>query len=90
VSPLLSISVGTLEKLMGALNTRSLDLILEDRLQRNPTLLWPFDAASKFVHRGMPANTPRHMDVLNDIMSQTVRNFGVTDPPAFADTTPGK
>lgn len=81
VSPLLSISIGTLEKLMGALGKWSFDVILEDRIKRNPTLLWPFDAASKHVHRGMHANTPKHMEMLHQIMERTIQDFGVTDPP---------
>jgi hypothetical protein len=81
VTPLVSTSIGTLEKLMGTLSRWSLDIVLEDRIKRNPTLLWPFDAASKHVHRGMHANTPKHMDILNQITEKTVKDFGVTDPP---------
>lgn len=47
IEPLLSISVGTLEKLMGTLSKMSLDVVLEDRIKRNPTLLWPFDAGEQ-------------------------------------------
>lgn len=81
VTPLLSLSVGTLEKLMGTLSKMSLDVVLEDRIKRNPTLLWPFDAASKYVSRGMHRNTPRHMEMLHEIMDQTIKDFGITDPP---------
>ena len=84
VAPLLSISIGTLEKLMGSLSNWSFDLVLEDRIKRNPTLLWPFDAASKHVHRGMHANTPKHMEMLHQIMDKTIQDFGVTDPPKNA------
>ena len=81
VAPLLSISVGTLEKLMGTLSTMSLAVVLEDRIKRNPTLVWPFDAASKYVGRGMHRNTPKHMEILHDIMDKTIKDFGITDPP---------
>ncbi|HEY4009737.1 MAG TPA: hypothetical protein VGM11_06270, partial [Acidobacteriaceae bacterium] len=81
VAPLLSLSVGTLEKLMGTLSKMSLDVVLEDRIKRNPTLLWPFDAASKYVSRGMHRNTPKHMEMLHDIMEKTIKDFGITDPP---------
>ncbi len=81
VTPLLSLSVGTLEKLMGTLSKMSLDVVLEDRIKRNPTLLWPFDAASKYISRGMHRNTPRHMEMLHEIMDQTIKDFGITDPP---------
>jgi Family of unknown function (DUF5677) len=84
VAPLLSISIGTLEKLMGSLSNWSLDIVLEDRIKRNPTLLWPFDAASKHVLRGMHANTPKHMEILHQIMEKTIQDFGVTDPPKSA------
>jgi formate dehydrogenase major subunit len=47
VSPLLSLSIGTLEKLMDILGKMSLDVVLEQRFKKNPTLTWPFDAASK-------------------------------------------
>jgi hypothetical protein len=80
LAPLLSISIGTLEKLMGTLSKWSLDVVLEDRIKRNPTLLWPFDAASKHVHRGMHANTPKHMEMLHQITEKTIKDFGVTDP----------
>jgi hypothetical protein len=81
VAPLLSISVGTLEKLMGALSKMSLGVVLEDRIKRNPTLMWPFDAANKYVGRGMHRNTPQHMEMLHDIMDKTITDFGITDPP---------
>lgn len=81
VTPLLSISIGTLEKLMGALSKMSLDVVLEDRIKRNPTLLWPFDAASKYVGRGMHRNTPKHMEILHEITDKTIVDFGITDPP---------
>jgi hypothetical protein len=81
VAPLLSLSVGTLEKLMGTLSKMSLDIVLEDRIKRNPTLLWPFDAASKYVDRGMHRNTPKHMEMLHNIMDETIKDFGITDPP---------
>ena len=75
---------------MGALSNWSLDVVLEDRIKRNPTLLWPFDAASKHVYRGMHANTPKHMEMLHKITEKTIQDFGVTDPPksAFADWFP--
>ena len=82
IAPLLSISVGTLEKLMGTLSKMSLDIVLEDRIKRNPTLLWPFDAASKYTHRGMPSNTPKHMEILQGITDKVIKDFGITDPPA--------
>lgn len=81
VAPLLSLSVGTLEKLMGTLSKMSLDIVLEDRIKRNPTLLWPFEAASKYVDRGMHRNTPKHMEMLHDIKDKTIKDFGITDPP---------
>ena len=80
VAPLLSISVGTLEKLMGALSKMSLDVVLEDRIKRSPTLIWPFDAASRYVGRGMHRHTPKHMEMLHDIMDKTIKDFGITDP----------
>jgi hypothetical protein len=81
VAPLLSISIGTLEKLMGSLSNWSLDIVLEDRIKRNPTLLCAFDAASKYVYRGMDANNPKHMEMLHKIMEKTIEDFGITDPP---------
>jgi hypothetical protein len=81
VAPLLSLSVGTLEKLMGTLSKMSLDVVLEDRIKRNPTLLWPFDAASKYVSRGMHRNTPKHMEMLHAIEDKTIKDFGIIDPP---------
>jgi hypothetical protein len=81
VAPLLSLSVGTLEKLMDILSKMSLDTVLEQRIKKNPTLTWPFDAASKYVHRGMPRNTPKHMEILHEIEALTIKDFGVTDPP---------
>ena len=52
---------------MGSLSNWPLDGVLEDRIKRNLTLLWPFDAASKHVHPGMHANTPEtHGDVASN------------------------
>lgn len=81
VMPVVSLSIGTLEKLMDTLSKMSLDTVLEQRIKKNPTLLWPFDAASKYVHRGAPRNTPKHMEVLHEIEEKTIKDFGITDPP---------
>jgi len=85
VTPLVSMSVSTLERSMQALSERSFETILEDRIQGDKNLGRPFEAASKYVQRGVAGKLSVHMDILTDLMNEVVADFEITDPPTPAN-----
>jgi hypothetical protein len=81
VTPIVSMSISTLERSMKALGEVSFEAILEDRIQEDKNLGRPFEAASKYVQRGVAGKLTVHMDILTNLMNEVVADFGITDPP---------
>jgi hypothetical protein len=80
ITPLVTMSAGTVERAMRALAKMPLSTILEDRITANRDLGQPFEAASKYVHRGTARNMPEHMVLMKKGINDMIKDFGVTDP----------
>jgi hypothetical protein len=85
ITPLVTMSAGTVERAMRALAKMPLSKILEDRITANRDLGQPFEAASKYVHRGTARNMPQHMVLMKQGINDMITDFGVTE----ADGSPG-
>jgi hypothetical protein len=85
ITPIVSMSVGTLERAMSALAKYPMSTILEDRIKADRKLGRPFEAASKYVHRGTARNMSEHMNLMKKIINQMIQDFGVMEE----DGTPG-
>lgn len=79
ITPIVRMNVSTLERAGAALGKVELARILEDRIQNDHQLRRPFEAASRFVHRGTPRNLTAHLDALGELQRRTVADFGIVE-----------
>ena len=80
VTPVVSMSISTLERSMKALTELSFETILEDRMHEDKQLTRPFEAASKYVQRGVAGKLSVHMEVLQKLSDEVIKKYEVTDP----------
>jgi hypothetical protein len=81
ITPLVSMSVATLERSLAALKKHAFSEILEDRIRSDRKLGRPFEAASSYVPPGPARGTFRHREIMDDLSSGLVADFGITDDP---------
>jgi hypothetical protein len=79
ITPIVSMNISTLERAGSVLAKMELVKILEDRIQNDHVLRRPFEAASKFVHRGTPRNLTAHLAALGELQQRTVADFGIAE-----------
>jgi hypothetical protein len=72
-------SAGALERSMSSLAKMSLSKILEDRIRADRELGRPFEAASKYVHRGTARNMSKHMVLMKKGINEMIQDFGMTE-----------
>ena len=84
ITPLVSLSVSTLQRLMKTLKELPLAEILEGRMQEDKKLTRPFEAASKYAQSGVPGRLSVHMEILHELMERMTADFGLTDPSSPA------
>lgn len=82
VTPLVSLSVSTLERLMNTLQELPFDEVLEGRIKEDKRLTRPFEAASKYAVSGIPGRLTAHMKILDELCERVTADFGFTDPPS--------
>jgi hypothetical protein len=80
ITPLVTMSAGTVERAMRALAKMPFSKVLEDRITANRDLGQPFEAASKYVHRGTARDMSEHMNLMKKIINEMIKDFGVMDP----------
>jgi len=85
ITPLVSLSVSTLERLMKTLTEVPFAEILEGRMQEDKQLTRPFEAASKYAQSGIPGRLSVHMEILHKLMESMTADFGLTDPSPARD-----
>jgi hypothetical protein len=79
VTPLLGMSVATLERAVYSLTETALSDILEDRIKEDPLLGRPFEAASTYIHRGMPRRMSKHIEILHLLAQELGKDFQLRD-----------
>jgi hypothetical protein len=85
ITPLVSMSVATLERSLAALKKHALSDILEDRIRGDRKLSRPFEAASSYVPPGPARGVSTHRDILESLSNELIADFGITDDgPGFA------
>jgi len=91
ITPLAAMSVATLERAMHALRTMAFSEIIEDRLKEDKELGRPFEAASSWVPRGTARMVTAHLEILNKLTEEMVKDFEMHDPDvATATLMPGQ
>jgi hypothetical protein len=81
ITPLVSMSVSTLERSFGALSKHAFSDILEDRIRGDRKLGRPFEAASSYVPTGPARGAYKHWEILESLSSDLIADFGITDGP---------
>jgi hypothetical protein len=81
VTPLVSMSVATLERSLAVLKKHALSDILEDRIRSDRKLGRPFEAASSYVPPGPARGAFRHREIMDTLSSELIADFGITDDP---------
>lgn len=79
VMPLLGMSVATLERAVYALTETALSEILEERIKEDPQLGRPFEAASTYIHRGMPGRMSKHIEILQTLHQELEKDFQIKE-----------
>lgn len=81
ITPLVSMSIGTLERSMYALRQHSFADILEDRLKSDAGMSWSFEAASSYARRGRAPEMSAHFEIFKQLSEHVVKDFKMVDPP---------
>jgi len=79
VTPLVSMSVSTLERSLAALNDHAFSDILEDRIREDRKLGRPFEAASSYVPAGPARKVFKHLEIMENLTKEIVADFGMTE-----------
>jgi hypothetical protein len=84
ITPLVSMSIATLERSISALKKHAFSDILEDRIRADRKLSRPFEAASSYVPPGPARGAFRHREMIDSLSNELIADFGITDDPASA------
>jgi hypothetical protein len=79
ITPLVSMSISTLERCVRNIKEMPFAKMLEDRIKGNRDLMRPFEAASNYVSRGTATGLDEHIKVLHQVTEEIVREFGMAE-----------
>jgi len=79
VTPLISLNISNLERMMWVLKEKPFSDVMEERIANDPTLRQPFDAAVPYVQSGMPRKLYKHVDAYKELNERLISDFGVTE-----------
>jgi hypothetical protein len=85
ITPLVSMSISSLERSVNAIRKIPFSVVLENRIVGDKLLQRPFEAASNYVPSGMPRSISTHIDILTALMHDTIADFKISDVPATND-----
>jgi hypothetical protein len=79
ITPLVTMSAGSMERAMRPLAKMALSAILEDRITTDRQLGRPFEAASHHVFKGTARSLPKHMELLTVALDGLMKDFGMKE-----------
>jgi hypothetical protein len=79
ITPLVSMSIGSLERCIKELKRRSFSDVLESRIHANRDMIWTFEKACKYVNRGSARELPEHVDALGRFREEVIKGLGLHD-----------
>jgi len=87
VTPLVSTNISCLERMMWVLQKKAFADVMEERIETDPALCQPFDAAVKYVQHGTPPKLHAHIEAYTELADRLIVDFGVKEdevvgPPA--------
>lgn len=83
VTPLVSMNISCLERMMWAMQEKPFTDIMEERIETDPTLRQPFDAAVKYAQRGLAPKLHAHVEAYKELMARLIVDFGVREGEAI-------
>ncbi len=79
VTPLVSMNISCLERMMWVLQEKTFADVMEERIKTDPTLRQPFDAAVKYVQHGAAPKLHAHVEAYKELSERLVIDFGVKE-----------
>ena len=79
ITSLVSMNIASLERAVAAIQEMSFSEIIEDRIQEDPMLGRPFEAASSWVPRGTPRKMYKHIEIMNKLSAEMQAAFGMAE-----------
>ena len=79
VTPLVSMNISCLERMMWVLQQKAFADVMEERIQTDPTLRQPFDAAVKYVQHGAAPKLHAHVEAYRKLTERIILDFGMTE-----------
>jgi len=82
VTPLVCTNISCLERMMWVLQKKTLADVMEERIETDPTLRQPFDAAVKYVHQGAAPKLHAHVEAYKELTERLIVDFGMKEGEA--------
>jgi hypothetical protein len=79
VTSLISTNISCLERMTWVLQEKSFAEVMEERIEADPTLRQPFDAAVKYTQHGVPPNLHAHVQAYKELNDQLIVDFGMKE-----------
>jgi len=79
VTPLVSMNISCLERMMWVLQEKAFADVMEERIRTDPTLRQPFDAAVKYVQQGAAPKLHAHVKAYKELTERLIVDFGMKD-----------
>lgn len=79
VTPLVSMNISCLERMMWVLQEKSFADVMEERIDIDPTLRQPFDAAVKYVQHGAAPKLHAHVEAYKELSERLIADFGMKE-----------
>jgi hypothetical protein len=86
VTPLVSMNISCLERMMWVMGKKAFSDVMEERIESDPTLRQPFDAAVKYVQRGVAPNLHAHVAAYTDLTNRLIADFGMKEDEVVQPT----
>ena len=86
VRPLVSMNISCLERMMWVLQKKAFADVMEERIETDPTLRQPFDAAVKSVQRGAAPKLHAHVDAYKELTERLITDFGMKEDEVVQPT----
>jgi hypothetical protein len=87
ITPLVSMNISSLERAVSAMREMPFSDVMEDRIQEDPMLGRPFEAASSWVPQGTPRNMYKHIEIMKVLAKEMQDDFGMVDDEPELNTS---
>ena len=79
VTSLVSTNISCLERMMWVLQEKAFADVMEERIEADPTLRQPFDAAVKHVQQGAAPKLHAHVEAYQELADRLIIDFGMNE-----------